>query len=91
MSEPNADYVYVPWTQEQVDSLNDYQKSGVMHPFTGRNDLAPDGEIDLLTATRIGWRSQYDPAYRQTWAWSWMADRTWEQFRIPGIHIGSDG
>lgn len=72
------DKVTAPWTAEQVASLNDYQASGVMHPFTGRNDLAPDREDDVLVATPDGWISTLDPEYRQTWAWRWMADRGWE-------------
>jgi hypothetical protein len=32
MTEP--DITRVPWTPEQVESLNEYQRSGVGHPFT---------------------------------------------------------
>ena len=73
--------VHAPFTAAQVESLNDYQASGVFHPFTGRNELAPDGEDDILVATPVGWRSTRDPEYRQTWAWAWMADRSWEEMR----------
>jgi hypothetical protein len=77
--------VTAPWSEEQVRSLNDYQVSGVFHPFTGNNDLLPLGH-DLLVATPDGWVSQIDPSYRQDWAWAWMADRSWESMRIPGFH-----
>lgn len=76
--ESSAKKVFAPWTDEQVRSLNDYQSSGVFHPFTGRNELAPPGEDDVLVATSEGWISDLDPDYRQGWAWEWMANRHWE-------------
>lgn len=81
MTERRADLdplVWAPWTDEQVRSLNDFQRSGVMHPFTGRNDLLPFGKDDVLEATMDGWVSKVDPEYRQTWAHAFMADRSWE-------------
>lgn len=74
-----AEQWYAPFTDDQVESLNGYQKSGVFHPFTGRNDLAPDGQDDVLVATTDGWISELDETYRQNWAWSWMADWSWKE------------
>jgi hypothetical protein len=71
--------VYAPWTQDQIDSLNKYQESRAFHPFTGRNDLAPDGEEDILIATTGGWNSQYDPSYQQDWAWETMTNWEWKK------------
>lgn len=73
-----SDYAHAPWTDDQVESLNAYQRSGAFHPFTGRNELAPEGADDVLIATPEGWRSERDPEYRQTWAWRWMADWSWK-------------
>jgi hypothetical protein len=71
-------------------SLNDFQSSGVFHPFTGNNSLAPEGEDDILVATPEGWISTRDSEYRQNWAWAWMADRTWEGWRVSLPHLPSD-
>lgn len=74
-----SEKIEAPFTEDQVDSLNEYQKSGAFHEFTGNNELAPDGETDILVATIDGWISQYDPTYHQNWAWRWMADWSWKQ------------
>lgn len=73
------EFVRVPWTGEQVRSLNEYQSSGVFHPYTGNNELAPDGEDDVLVATNDGWVSKVDPTYTQGWAWGWTADYSWKE------------
>lgn len=70
--------VEAPWNDDQVQSLNAYQASGAFHPFTGRNDLLPMGQDDVLVAAVEGWRSEVDPTYRQNWAWAWMADWSWK-------------
>ena len=70
--------IKAPWTPDQVNSLNEFQKSGVMHPFTGNNDMLPDGE-DILIAHEDGWHSLNDPNYTQDWAHHWMADWSWYQ------------
>lgn len=66
--------IYVPFTEEQVEQLNRYQRSGVMHPFTcGTRDEHP-GNPGVLIATTAGWRC---PAcdYHQGWAHAFMADK----------------
>jgi hypothetical protein len=68
-----------PWTQEQVDALNAYQKAGRFHPFTcadrdmpGHSDHG-DGDIGVLVATKDGWICR-DCDYQQAWAHAFMAD-----------------
>ncbi len=90
--------VVAPFTADQVKSLNDYQVSGVMHPFTctrcrdtlGIWDLADiNGEPNdrLLVATPAGWVCPTCPT-TQDWAWEWMADGSWEGFKIEGFQYG---
>ena len=70
--------IVAPWTQEQVDALNEYQTSGWMHPFTCghcRDTLGTDhGSNDrALVATVDGWRCR-TCAYTQDWAHAFMAE-----------------
>lgn len=69
MSEAQA-----PFTDEQIKSLNDYQVSGVFHPFT----CGIDSVHALLVAGRDGW-SCPDCEYKQTWAHVWMANDMWRR------------
>lgn len=69
-----------PFVAEQVNSLNDYQRSGVFHPFTcGRDPRSAhsDGE-GILVARRDGWMCP-DDDYTQTWAHDFMADGSWRR------------
>lgn len=50
--------------------LNDYQRSGVMHPFT-----CPLCGADLVARVR-GWSCPND-WYTQTWAHAFMANGEW--------------
>jgi hypothetical protein len=75
-------FLGAPWTPEQVQNLNDYQKSGKMHPFTceyrGDHYSVNDG---ILVATPSGWECPYKYCdYAQFWAHDWMASRVWEEF-----------
>lgn len=70
-----------PWTDDEVRSLNEYQASGVMHPFTCENDDA-DYCASVLTATPAGWICP-DCDYTQNWAKDWMVDGAWRQLREP--------
>ena len=56
-----------PWTDEEVEALNRYQRSGRFHPFTcGSSDRFDEahrkvqakrgGDYGELVATRDGWR-----------------------------------
>lgn len=79
-----TDKARAPFSDEQVQSLNEYQVSGVMHPFTcgacrdALGLLDEHGQFNdrLLTATPKGWTCPTCD-YTQDWAWAWMADRSW--------------
>lgn len=60
--------IFAPWTKEQVDGLNRYQKSGLFHPFTCANDHGGDR---VLVATEKGWVCERC-AYTQNWAHEFM-------------------
>jgi len=74
-----------PWTDEQVEALNQFQASRRMHPFTcgsgNRTDaaqveaVAQHGMNDavLLVATNDGWVCQACD-YTQTWAHGFMVE-----------------
>lgn len=71
------------WTDDQVASLNAFQQSGYLHPFTcgsgQRTDAKHlDGE-GLLVATPHGWICPYCD-YTQTSCFAWMANWEWQQF-----------
>lgn len=72
------------WSAEQVDSLNRYQASGLMHPYTCPNRATSHrdrhGDRGVLVATVDGWMCP-DCTYTQDWAHLWSADGTWEQLQ----------
>lgn len=63
-TKPSNDRINAPWTAQQVDALNRFQRSGVFHEFTcpghGHGDRT-------LVATRSGWICCHCD-YRQYWA-----------------------
>jgi hypothetical protein len=73
--------IKAPWTDEQVATLNAYQKPPSMyHPFTcgsldhPRIEEVPFGEFEkgrTLIATNNGWHCPTCP-YVQDWAWDFM-------------------
>jgi hypothetical protein len=76
--------IRAPWTQEQVDALNRYQREGRFHAFTcgcdDRCDAAhvahaeknDDRDYGLLVATKDGWVCPVC-GYTQNWAHAFMA------------------
>jgi len=59
-----------PWTPEQVEALNRYQKSGLMHPYTCGGNRKDENHLDnegILVATKKGWICPYCD-YNQDWA-----------------------
>lgn len=64
------------FTEDEVKSLNEFQKSGIMHPFTcGKcsNDLI---------ATTDGWKCEDEKCdYVQDWAHDWMKIFRMEKFQ----------
>jgi hypothetical protein len=69
------------FTPEEVQSLNDFQKSGYMHPFTcGSGNRCDEKHLDgegLLVATENGWECPWCD-WRQNWAHDFMKNRAWE-------------
>jgi hypothetical protein len=65
--------IHAPWTSEQVDALNAFQKGGGFHPYTCGGDHA--GPSPDLVATTDGWRCPQDGCeYRQDWAMAFAFD-----------------
>lgn len=73
--------VTAPFTNEQVENLNGYQRSGVFHEFTCGNDfcLGVDGHKAVLVATNDGWECPAGCGYTQDWAHEAMADGRWRR------------
>lgn len=79
-------FVDAPFSLEQVESLNAYQSSGVMHPFTCAGDRADaahhayqakhGGDRGQLMAIEAGWICPVCGS-TQDWAWLWMSDWSW--------------
>lgn len=73
-----------PFTDAEVQSINDFQNSGVFHEFTCAYRDTHSGDCrrtlqfrdDVLVAYNDGLRCP-SCAYTQTWVHSWMADRSW--------------
>ena len=61
-----------PWTEEQVQKLNEYQQKGQFHPFTCGNGS------HVLRATTDGWVcdecEKEGKSWKQDWCHSWMAE-----------------
>lgn len=69
-------YTQAPFTPEQVESINGFQESGVMHPFTCPCDVHE--EHVTLVATEPGMACPSDGCrYRQSWVHRFMADGSW--------------
>jgi len=64
-----------PWTDDQVASLNAYQKCGHHHPFTYGEGAA---KVDLI-ATAAGWVAHHGGPVVQTWAHEFMCNWAWRQ------------
>ena len=85
--------VYAPFTEDQIASLNEYQKSGVFNEFTCGNDNCPGKRHisynpkyrppepaptgDTLVAYELGWLCP-SCNYTQNWGWKFMADWSWK-------------
>lgn len=66
--------IYAPFSDEQVKNLNDYQKLGIVHPFTCGKDH--DGNR-VLVATNNGWVCPTCD-YSQNWAHEFMGTNVQE-------------
>lgn len=77
--------IYAPWTDEEVEALNAFQRNGRSHPFTcgsgNRSDQAHATAADVndltdagqLVATRSGWVC-LGCDYTQNWAHGFMVE-----------------
>lgn len=77
--------IKAPFTQEQVDKLNEFQKLGKFHPFTccspdifdckRKKDEGetPEERQGILIASNEGWICPCGK-YQQDWAYSFMID-----------------
>jgi hypothetical protein len=64
-----------PWTGNEVDSLNAYQKAGFVHPFTCGSGKHPTSS---LVAKPDGWHCEHCD-YTQNWAHEFMANWAWSK------------
>ena len=62
--------VHTPWSEEQVNRLNQYQVSSGVHPFN-------DNKSRPLVATKDGWHTVDNEKIIQEWAWDWMLN--WDE------------
>ncbi len=77
-----AERLELPWSEEQVAALNQYQRGGQYHPFTCGGDRSDDDHVAYaaahgedngqLVATKDGWVCPVC-GYRQTWTHAFMA------------------
>lgn len=68
--------VSAPFTDDQVASLNAFQDSGTMHPFTCNRPWCEG----VLKAEADGlWCAAQYCSYVQFWAHGWMADWSWKK------------
>ena len=71
--------ITAPFSDAQVEALNEYQKIGIMHPFTCGNEnkrkkcKLSDIHEGILIATTKGWVCP-DCGYKQDWAHDFMTD-----------------
>lgn len=66
------DQITAPFTPEQVENLNLYQRSGVMHPFTCG---AENCRADLIATEAGGGCPTEGCEYTQKWAHAFMSDK----------------
>lgn len=74
------DKVIAPFSQDQVRSINAYQRDGLYHPFTC-------GESHPLVATGMGLYCPEDGKFKQFWVHDFMADWSWleQRRRVDGL------
>lgn len=65
--------IYVPFTADQVRSLNQYQHFSIDHPYTCGNDSSHR----VLMVNTNGWECP-DCSYTQGWAHKWHTDWEWK-------------
>lgn len=69
---PPTGKVTAPWSDEEIDALNHYQRSGLFHEFACVE--THKGLDRTLVATRAGWICLHC-GYTQDWAHRFMLDK----------------
>jgi len=64
-------HLSAPWTPEQVEALNRWQRCNYVHEFTCPHPHGPLTHGRILIATKNGWTCPTCD-YTQNWAHSWM-------------------
>lgn len=67
-----SERLIAPWTREQVNALNRYQKGWKFHPYTCGTE-EHENSVDLV-ATVNGWVCPLKCGYRQNWAHAWSVE-----------------
>jgi hypothetical protein len=67
----SSEMIHAPFTDEQVQRLNEFQQRGDVHPFTCGNT---HDEPSVLIALNDGWHC-WTCGYTQTWAHAFMASK----------------
>lgn len=65
-----SEIIKAPWTVEQIEALNLYQKSNLLHPYTCGGNRKDKNHLDgegILVANENGWVCSYCD-YKQDWA-----------------------
>ena len=81
--------IEAPFTPEQVENLNGYQRCGAFHPFTCSGGGGPHSDLPgrpaVLVAREDGWHCPVpDCTHHQTWAHTAMADGSWQEWGYRG-------
>lgn len=72
-----------PWTQQQVDAINEFQKLGFVHEFT----CGEHSDVPLHACSSEMYCSVPHCGYSQTWVHDFMADKSKhpkKPFGVPG-------
>ena len=76
----SGDLARVPWSADQVESLNGFQRAGVWHPFTCSGGGGEHSDA-VLTAREDGWHCPVAGCpHVQSWAFPAMADGSWREW-----------
>ena len=65
--------IFGPFSDEQIENLAQFQKSGAMHPFTCRNEH----EGDRVLVPHLGGMRCLTCGYSQNWVHDFMTFSIW--------------
>ncbi len=84
--------IHAPFTEEQVEGLNRWQRSTTVHPFTCAHreghPMDPEGDYGVLVAKPEGWTCRHCD-YTQDWAWDFMVLKPIEENLLKQFMSGS--